>query len=88
VSGVVSTAGPDDLAHMDNSTPSHVYKSFSSIQEVLNGSLELNRGRSRKLVLFTCSSDRSMKLSSQWECKRWCFSVAGLLSFLGLISEL
>ena len=57
VSGVVSTAGPgsaqpgpDDPAHMDNSIPSHVYKSFSSIQEVLNGSLELNRGRSRKFV--------------------------------------
>jgi osomolarity two-component system response regulator SSK1 len=56
VSGVVSTAGPgsaqpgpDDLVHMDNSIPSHVYKSFSSIQEVLNGSLELNRGRSRNL---------------------------------------
>jgi osomolarity two-component system, response regulator SSK1 len=67
VSGVVSTPGPgpaqpgsDDRAHMDNSTPSLVYKSFSSIQEVLNGSLELNRGRSRKFVLFTCSSDRSI----------------------------
>ena len=53
---VVSTAGPgsaqpgpDGLAHMDNSTPSLVYKSFSSIQEVLKGSLELNRGRSRNL---------------------------------------
>lgn len=40
---VVSTAGPgpaqpgsDDLAHTDNSTPSLVYKSFSSIQEVLS----------------------------------------------------
>jgi len=50
VSGVVSTAGPgsaqprpDDLAHVDNSTPSLMYQSFSSIQEVLHGSLELNR---------------------------------------------
>jgi osomolarity two-component system, response regulator SSK1 len=58
VSGGVSAAGPgsaqpgsDDLAHMDNSTPSLVYKSFSSIQEVLNGSLELNRGMSRKFAL-------------------------------------
>ena len=56
-SGVVSTVtggpgsaqpGPDEPVHMDNSTPSLVYKSFSSIQEVLNGSLELNRGMSRK----------------------------------------
>jgi hypothetical protein len=68
VSGVVPTAGPgsaqpgsDDLAHMDNSTRSLVYKSFSSIQEVLTGSVELNRGRSRKFIRFTCSSDRSMK---------------------------
>ena len=62
VTGVVSTAGPgsaqpqpgpEDLAHVDNSTPSLVYKSFSSIQEVLNESLELNRGRSRNCVLFT-----------------------------------
>jgi osomolarity two-component system response regulator SSK1 len=67
VSGVASATGPgsaqpgpDDQAHMDNSIPSHVYRSFSSIQEVLNGSLELNRGRSRKFVLFTCSSDRSI----------------------------
>ncbi len=69
VSGVVSTAGPgstqqqpgpEDLAHVDNSTPSLAYKSFSSIQEVLNGSLESNRGMSRKFVLFTCSSDRSI----------------------------
>ena len=67
VSGVVSTAGPgsaqpgpDDLVHMDKPIPSHVYKSFSSIQEVLNGSLELNRGRSRNFILFTCSSDRSI----------------------------
>src|SRR5258708_20354269 len=58
VSGGVSAAGPgpaqpgsDDLAHMDNSTPSLVYKSFSSIQEVLNGSLELNRGMSRTFAL-------------------------------------
>jgi osomolarity two-component system response regulator SSK1 len=64
VSGVVSTAGPgsaqpgpDGLAHVDNSTPSLVYKSFRSIQEVLNGPQEPNRGRSRKIVLFTCSSD-------------------------------
>jgi osomolarity two-component system response regulator SSK1 len=52
VSGVVSTAGPGsaqpagpDVPHVDNSTPSRVYKSFRSIQEVLDGSLELNRGR-------------------------------------------
>jgi CheY-like chemotaxis protein len=64
VSGVVSTVGPgsaqpgpDDLAHVDNSTPSLVYKSFRSIQEVLNVPQEPNRGRSRKIVLFTCSSD-------------------------------
>ena len=62
VSGVVSTAGPgpaqpNELTHVDDSTPSLVYKSFSSIQEVLNGSLELNRGRSRN---STCSSDRSI----------------------------
>jgi osomolarity two-component system response regulator SSK1 len=50
VSGVVSTAGPGsaqpagpDVPHVDNSTPSRVYKSFRSIQEVLDGSLELNR---------------------------------------------
>jgi osomolarity two-component system response regulator SSK1 len=60
VSGVVSTAGPgsaqpNELAHVDDSTPSLVYKSFSSIQEVLHGSLELNRGRSRKIKPFTCS---------------------------------
>ena len=44
---------PDDLARMDNSTPLLVYKSIGSIQEVLNGSLELNRGRSRNFILFT-----------------------------------
>jgi len=51
VSGAVSTASPgsaqpgsDALVHMDNnSTRSLMYKSFSSIQEVLNGS----HGRSR-----------------------------------------
>ncbi len=76
VSGAVSTASPgsakpgsDDLAHMDNSTPSLVYKSFSSIEEALNRSLELNHGRSRKFVLFTCPSDRSIS-SSRWEYKR------------------
>jgi osomolarity two-component system response regulator SSK1 len=57
VSGVVSTASPgpaqpgsDELAHMDNSARSLAYKSFSSIQEVLSGPLELNRGRFRKFV--------------------------------------
>ena len=56
--GVVSTAGPgsaqpgsDGLVRMDNPTRSLVYKSFSSIQEVLHGSLELDRGRSRNFVL-------------------------------------
>jgi hypothetical protein len=40
------------LARLDNFTPSLVYKSFSPIQVVLNGSLELNRGRSGKLILI------------------------------------
>jgi osomolarity two-component system, response regulator SSK1 len=57
------SAQPDDLAHADNTTPSVVYKSFSSIHEMLTGSPELNRGRSRKIILFTCSSDRSINLA-------------------------
>ena len=63
-SGVVSSVtggpgsaqtGPDDLVHMDNSTASLVYKSFSSIQEVLNGSLELTRGMSREICTLHTS---------------------------------
>ena len=87
VSGLVSTAGPgpaQDLAHVDNSTPSLVYK---SIQEVLSGALELNRGRSRKFELFTCSSDRSVN-QLPVGMQKVVFPVTGLLSFLGLISEL
>jgi CheY-like chemotaxis protein len=65
VSGVVSTAGPgsaqpgpDELAHVDNS---HVYQSFRSIQEVLHGSLELNRGESRNFIYSSHEkSDRSI----------------------------
>ena len=70
VSGVVSTAGPgsaqpgsDDLVYMDNPTPSSllVFKSFSPIQEVLKGSLKLNRGRSQKL----CSLHMHVKVTHQ-----------------------
>jgi osomolarity two-component system response regulator SSK1 len=64
VSGAVSTAppklGPDDPTPMGNSTPSLVYKSFGSIQETVNGTPELNHGRSRNFPLFTRPSDRSV----------------------------
>lgn len=91
--GVVSTAGPGsaqpagpDVPHVDNSAPSRVYKSFRSIQEVLDGSLELNRSRSRKFVLFTCSSDRSINSAPGGNAKGDIFR--HWPSFLGLISEL
>ena len=92
VTGVVSTAGPgsaqpgsDRLVHMDNPTRSLVYNSFSSIQEVLHGSLELNRGRFRN---FDLSSHVQVTDQKNQEMQKVMFSVTCLLSFLGLISAL
>ena len=62
VSGAVSTPGPqpgpDETT--PNSTPSLVFKSFSSIQEAFSGTPESNHGRSRNYSLFTNPNDRSI----------------------------
>ena len=55
---------------MGNSTPSLVFKSFSSIQE-LSGTPELNHGRSRNFPPFTYLNDRS--INTQGDVFRHCF---------------
>ena len=74
-SGAVPTpgpqSGPDEPTPMGSSTPSLVFKSFSSIQEALSGTPELNHGRSRKFPPFTYPNDRS--INTQGDVFRHCF---------------